>query len=155
MSAQDLAALDELDADGAPVLDQHARRMHFRLQRQVFSLQGRLEICGRGRGAATVADGVLAARKAFGVARAVVRDLGIARGPARLDPGVIDRIELARPFDADRTIAAANVALAFGPGLQPFEVGNHIRIGPAARALLRPTVVVAAVAARETGDVDR
>ena len=102
-----------------------------------------------------VADRILAARKAFGVASRVVGNFRIARRLAGLDPRFVDRIELARPLHADRPRAAACLALTAGPRFDLLEVGQHIRERPAERALLRPAVVIATVAAREAGDINR
>ena len=149
------AVSGQLNPGGALTLDQNLAGEHARHQRQVAAAKRRFEIGGRRRRAPSVADCVLALGEAFGVARAVVLDDAIAGRLAGLEPGVIDRIGDARPFDADRPIAAAQAGRAVDPGLGAFEVRQHVRVGPAERALLRPAVVVALIAARIPGDVDR
>src|SRR5262245_50562554 len=145
---------DELNSDRAVTLDCDLAGEHAREQRQVAALKGRLEIGGCGGRAPAITDSVLAAREAFGIAIAVVRNDRITGGFAGCEPGVVDRIGDARPFDAHRSIAAACVGRALAPGLAAFEVGQYVRIGPAERSLLGPAVIVAPVAARVAGHVD-
>ena len=149
------APLDVFDAGGARALHQHAGGMRAGLDVEIGALARRLEIGGRRRGAIAVADGVLAAPETFLLLAVVVVGHGKARGLRRLEPGVVDRIAGLGEFGADRPRAAAPRILAALPGLAALEVGQHVGIGPAARALLRPAVVVAAVAAGIGHHVDR
>ena len=54
-----------------------------------------------------------------------------ARGLAGLDPGFVDRIELARVLHADRPRSAARRARAADPGFSLLEIGQHVRERPA------------------------
>src|SRR5262249_11263018 len=58
-------------------------------------------------------------------------------------------------FRADRPGTTTPRVLAPLPSLAALEVGQHIGIGPTARALLRPAIVVAAMAAGISHHVDR
>src|SRR3977135_2689508 len=102
---------------------------------------------GRSRRPVAIADGVLAAAEALLPLAVVVVGHGEARGPGGVEPGVVERIAGLCEFGANRPRTAAPRILAALPGLAAPEIGQHVGIGPAARAFLRPTVVVAAVAA--------
>ena len=78
-----------------------------------------------------------------------------ARGLGGVEPGVVDGIGGLGEFGADRPVAAAPRIGAALPGLATPEIGQHVGIGPAARTLLRPAVVVAAIAAGIGHHVDR
>ena len=71
------------------------------------------------------------------------------------EPGVVQRIARLCEFRADRPSPAAPRILAALPPLAALEVGQHIGIGPTARSLLRPAIVIAAMAARVSHHVDR
>ena len=122
---------------------------------EIAALPRRPEIGGRGRGAVAVADGVLAAPEAFLPLAVVVVGDGKARRRRGFEPGVVERIAGLGELGADRPRSAAPAVLAALPGLAALEVGQHVGIGPAARALLRPAIVVAAIAAGIGHDVDR
>src|SRR5207249_8285680 len=109
----------------------------------------------RGRGTVAVADGVLAAAEAFVVLAVIIVAYGKARGFGGVEPGVVERIAGLREFGADRARSAAPTILAVLPGLAAPEVGQQLGIGPTARALLRPAIVVAAMAAGIGHHVDR
>ena len=123
--------------------------------REILPLHRRMQIADRGRAALAVADRILAAAEALARAAVVVvgdRQAGHARG---LEPGGEHRVLGLGPLHADVAVVAAILALAVLPALDALEVGQHVGIGPAARALLRPAVVVGRVAAGEGHDVDR
>ena len=144
----------ELDPDRARALDQHAGDVDAGLDLEVAPSPRRPQIGPRRGGAPAVPDRVLAAPEAF-LMRPVV--VGIARKPGRragLHPGLEQRIGRPRKLGAERAAAAAPGVLAALPGLAALEIGQHVRIGPAARALLRPAVVVGAMAARIGHHVD-
>src|SRR5215471_8924910 len=122
---------------------------------EIASVPYRLEIGGCRRRAVAVADGVLAAAESFLLFAVVVVGHRKARSLGGLEPGPVDRIAGLGELGADRPGAAAPGVVAALPGLAAPEVGQHVGIGPAARALLRPAIVVAAVAAGIGHDVDR
>src|SRR5262249_5676238 len=140
--------LDEFDADRARAAHQHARHMRPRLDLEIAPLARRLEIRIGGRGAPAVADRVLAAAEPPRAGAVVVGGIWHAGGLGGVDPGVVGRIARLPPWGAERPRTAAIFVLALLPALRPLEIRQHVRIGPAARALLRPSVVVAAMAAR-------
>ena len=147
--------LDVFDAGRARALHQESRRLGAGLDREVMTALGRPQIGARGRRAPPVADGVLAAAETFLLLAVVILGEGIAGLLRRLEPGVEDRIGRLGELRAERPLAAAPGVRAVFPGLGAIEVGQHVGIGPAARALLRPAIVIAAVAARIGHDVDR
>ena len=150
-----LAALLIVDAGGALALHGDARDMGAHLDREILPLHRRMQIADRGRAALAVADGILAAAEALARAAVVVvgdRQAGHARG---FEPGGEHRVRGLGPLHADVAAGAAILALAVLPALDALEVGQHVRIGPAERALLRPAVVVGRIAAGEGHDVDR
>ena len=155
IGVQPLAALFVFDAGGALALHRDAGDMGADLDREIFPLHRRTQIADRGRAALAVADGILAAPEAF-AARAVVvvgdRQPGRAR---RLDPGGEHRVLRLAPLHADVAVVAAKLALAVLPVFDALEVRQHVRKRPAARALLRPAVVVGGIAAGEGHHVDR
>ena len=148
------AAPHQLDPDRARPLDQHAGRMRAGLHLQVGPPPRRPQIGPRRRRAPAVPDGVLAAAEAL-LVRAVV--VGIARkagGRAGLHPGIEQRVGGLGELRAERAAAAAPGILAALPAFAALEIRQHVRIGPAARAVLRPAVVIGAIAARIGHHVD-
>src|SRR5262249_59627155 len=120
---------------------------HAGLDGEVAPLACRLEIGGRRGRAVAVADGVLPAAKSFLLSAVVVvadRHPGRLR---RLDPGAVNGILGLCELGADRARAPAPGVLAALPRLAALEIRKHVGVGPAARALLRPAVVVAAMSA--------
>jgi len=97
----------------------------------------------------------LAAAKAFLLLAVVIVGHGKASRQGGLHPGVVERIGGFCVLGADRPRCAAPRILAAFPSLAALEVGQHVGIGPAARTLLRPAIVVAAMAARISHHVDR
>src|SRR6185503_12183463 len=98
--------------------------------------------------AQSVLDGALAVGHAF-LDRAVV--IGVARdaeADRALHEGFAERVVPIHGGDGELAIPPAKglVALA-DPPLQPLEIGQDIRIAPAAVALLRPGVEILALAA--------
>ena len=134
---------------------QHARRVRVRCDLKIFSSARGLEKSIRRRRAPAVANGVLAAAETFLLLAVVIRRERIAAGLGGREPGVVERVFGPGEFGAERSFAAAPSVGAVFPGLAAAEIGQHVRIGPAARALLRPAVVVAGIAARIGHDVDR
>src|SRR5262249_54796908 len=76
----------------------------------------------------------------------------LARG---IEPAVEQGIAVAGTDDGERAVSAAPGVLAFLPALAALEVGEHLGVRPAAAAVLRPPIVVAAVTAHVGHDVDR
>src|SRR3954463_2483797 len=114
-----------------------------------------MQIADGRRATLAVADGILAAAEDPSRARVVIfrgRQTGYPRG---FEPGGEHRVGGLGPLHADVAILAAIFALAVLPALDALEVGQHVRIGPAERALLSPTVVVGGIAAGERHHVDR
>ena len=97
----------------------------------------------------------MAAAEAFLLPAIIVVGHGEARGLGGVEPGVVDGIGGLRELGADRPCSAAPRICAALPGLAAFEIREHVGIGPAERTLLRPAVVVAAIAAGIGHHVDR
>src|SRR5262245_18257257 len=83
-----------------------------------------LEIGPRGRGTIAVADGVLAAAKAFLLLPVIVVGDGQTCRQGGLDPGVVERIGRLCVLRADRSRSAAPAVLAAFPLLAALEVGQ-------------------------------
>ncbi len=154
-ACRDAIRSGELDAGGTRAPHQHAGGMGTGLDRQIGAPAHRPEIGACRRRAIAVADGVLTAPEAFLPRAVVVVGHRQARCRGSLEPGVVERITGPCEFGADRPRAAAPAILAAVPGFAAFEVRQHIGVGPAARTLLRPAVVVAAMAAGIGHHVDR
>ena len=137
-----------------PCMDD-ARNQRAHLDRQIFPLHRRMQIADRGRAALAVADRILAPSEAHARRAVVVVGHRQARHARGFDPGGEHRVLGLRPLHADVAVRAAEFALAVLPALDALEVRQHVGIGPAARALLRPAVVVGGIAARERHHVDR
>ncbi len=149
------ARLDEFDAACARALHQHACRLRARMHLEIGALAGRLEIGSRGRGAIAVADGILAAPESLLLLAVVIVAHRQAGRAGSLQPGVVERIAGLCELGADRAGSAAPPIGAALPGLAAPEIGQHVGIGPAARTLLRPAVIIAAVAAGIGHHIDR
>src|SRR5262245_54140795 len=115
--------------------------------RQIVPPFGGLEISARGRGATTIADRILATAEAFLLLAVVILGKGMAALFGGFEPRVEDRVGRLGVLRAERPLAASPCVLPVFPGLGAIEVRQHVGIGPAKCALLRPTVIVAAVAA--------
>src|SRR5262249_40940046 len=133
---------------------EHGSRGRGGLDLEICPLPRRSEVRARGRGAIAATDGVLTAPEAFLLLAVVVVGDWEARGRGGFEPCVVKRIARLCEFRADRPGSAAPRILARLPALAALEVGQHIGIGPTARALLRPTIVVAAMRARLGHHVD-
>src|SRR5690606_12916894 len=108
-----------------------------------------------GRPATTVVDRLLHRAKALlFLAIIVFRNLetGLLSG---FHKGVEQRIVASAALDIERAIGAAPAFLTALRILHPFEIGQHIGIGPAARAAFRPIIVILGVAAHIDHAVDR
>ncbi len=119
-------------------------------------LPRRMQERGRGADSQPVLDGALDVGHAF-LDRAVV--IGVARNPEAQRAGherLAQRIAPVHGGDNEVAVAPAKrvVALADAP-LQPLEIGQHVRIAPAAVAELRPGVEILALAAIIDMAVDR
>src|SRR5262249_25322509 len=106
-------------------------------------------------GAIAATDGVLTAPEAFLLLAVVVVGDWEARGRGGFEPCVVKRIARLCEFRANRPGSAAPRILARLPALAALEVGQHIGIGPTARAFMPPPFVAAAVPARKSHHVDR
>ena len=139
---------------GPPVLDEDLRRVRACLDGEVLARQDGPQVGARRRRTPAVADRVLAAPEALALRAVVIGGDGEAGRPAGVDPGLEDRIRGPRELRAERPVAAAPRVRAFLPGLAAPEIGQHVGIGPAGRALARPAIVIAGGAARIGHDVD-
>ena len=87
----------------------------------------------------------------------IARDL-IARLRARIDEGLKQRVVARAACDVQWPVCAAPFGVAavacVVPCFHSFEVGQHVRIGPACSALISPMIIVARVAAHIDHAVD-
>ena len=156
LGADCVAAVEDIfDAGGAGALHQHLGRMRAGGNGEIGAVAGRPQIGARRRRTPSVADGVLAAADAFLRFAVVVLGRGQAERLAGVQPGIEQRIGGLGELRAERPRAAAIGILATLPGFGAPEIRQHVGVGPAARAFLRPAVVVAAIAARVSHHVDR
>ena len=149
------AAARVLDADRARSVEDDPRRERVRLDHEVVPPHRRAQE-RHGRAAApAVLDGPLAEPEAFLLLAVVVRGERPVRLARGVEPAVEQRIAIARGDDGERAVAAPPGVRAVLPALAALEVGEDRGVRPAAAAVLRPAVVVAAVAAHVGHDVDR
>ena len=147
--------IDEMHAHRAPATQFDARRQRTRAQCQVPPLQRRFQIGIGGRRAATRADGELRAPETDLRLAVCVGCLTPTPRARRFAQGVVDRVLDPRGLRAQRAGATAPGVLAAFPGFAAFEIGQHVGIRPAGRALPRPTIEIAAMAAGINHHVDR
>jgi hypothetical protein len=149
------AAFEIFDAPGGGVLDDDPRHQRAGLDAQVLARHRRPQKGRGGGGAPAVADGVLAAPESLLAGGVVVLRVRNAAGLGGLDPGRVERVCGPGEFRAERTGAAAPGVFAPREGLAPLEIGQHVRIGPAGRTLLRPAIEIGRIAARIGHHIDR
>src|SRR4029450_6080362 len=116
------------------------------LDHEVGASRGRPQEGNRGAAPPSVPDRPLTATEAFLVLAVVILGEGPVGLSCSIEPGVEQRISVARIDDRERPAAAAPGGLALLPRLAPLEVGEDLGVRPAETALLRPSVVVAAMA---------
>src|SRR5579883_1667524 len=116
--------------------------MRARLDHEIAPPPRRPQISTRRRGASPIADRILAAAETFLARAVVVRIARKAGGRSGFDPGFEQRVARLGILGAERPCAAAPGILTALPGLAAAEIGQHLRIGPAAGALLRPAVII-------------
>src|SRR2546422_11646966 len=126
-----------------------------RLDREVGPPHGWTQKGHGGAAAPAVPDRPLTAPEAFLVLAVVILGVGPVCLSRRVEPGVEQRILIARVDHGERPVAATPGVLALFPAFTALEVGEDLGIRPAAAALLRPPVVVAAMAAHVGHHVDR
>ena len=142
------------DAARAGSVHDDARDVGAGFHAQVRALLGRAQEGVGGGRAAPVADRVLAAAEALALRAVVIVRHRQARLARRLHPRGEQRIVGLGEFGAERAVAAAIFIGAALPGLAAAEIGQAVGVAPAVRAVPRPAVVIAAVAARVGHDVD-
>src|SRR5262249_32793587 len=108
---------------------------------EISAFARRPQIGARRRRAPSVADGVLPAAEAFLRLAVIVRRRRNADRLAGFDPGVEQRVGCLRILGAERTVTAAPPIGATLPCLGTPEIGEHVGVRPAPRALLCPAIV--------------
>ena len=151
-----LAALDVAHADRALAFKDDVGDMGMRAHMDVRPLPRRMQERLRRAHAQAVLDGALAVGHALLDRAVVVGVFGNAEADGACHEGFAERILPVHGGDGERAVAPAIgvVALADAP-LQPLEIGQHVRIAPAAVAELRPGVEILALAAVVDVAVDR
>ena len=149
------SVLDKFNAFRPGAFEQHTRGVRVGRNGEIFAAPRRLEKRIRGRRTPAVANCVLAAAEALLLFAVVVGRHRIAAGLGGFEPGLVERVLGLGELGAERSLTAAIRVGTVLPGFAAPEIGQHVRIGPAARTLLRPAVVVASIAARIGHDVDR
>ena len=132
----------------------HARHLRAHIDGQVGALADGVQIGDGGGRALAIADRILAAAEALVLLTIVIVGHGQTCGPRGLDPGVEERIAGRGELHLQGAIAAAPGVAAIGEAFAAFEIGENVRVGPALAALLRPAVIVAAMAARIGHHID-
>ena len=147
---------NDLDADRPALLDHDARDHDAGADRQILAVADRLQIGDRGRRPSGVSLRQLIVADAF-LAGAV--EIGIEGYPhllAGAEIGLADRQWRDRVRHAERSLIAVEIVGVALVVLGTLEVGQHVAIAPAGKALLLlPGVVVARVAARVDLGIDR
>ena len=151
-----LSALLVFDAGRAAVLEHDARRMRAHFHAQVGAAKRRPQISVGGAAAAAVANRHLHAGEAVLLGAVVIVGDRVARGDARVEPGVEERIGIARAARGERPAAAAIRARAVFPRFLAPEIRQRVRIRPAWQAVrVGPALVIGAIAAHVRHGVDR
>ncbi len=148
-------SVGQLDAPGAPVLDDDAADLRPGADRQVLSAPVRREIGHRRRRTPRIALGELVEADAvllFAGHVLVARDAEL-RGS--LEIGLADRQRRARPRHAERPALAVKLVVESVVVLGLPEIGQHVVIAPAVAAHLAPLVIIERVAAGVDLRVDR
>ncbi len=148
------AAFEIFDALGRGAAEYDPRHQRAGLDAQVLARHRRPQERRGGGGAPAVADGILAAPESLlggGVVVRRIRDAGRLGG---LDPCRVQRIGGSGEFGTERAGAPAPGVFAAREGFAAPEIGQHVRIGPAGRALLRPAVEIGRITARVGHHVD-
>src|SRR5262249_27233674 len=136
-----------LDPGRARSLEQDARRERARLDREIGPPHRRPQERDRRAATPAVLDGPLGEPEALLLLAVVVLGERPVRLARRIEPAIEQGIAVARADDGERPVAASPGVLALLPALATLEVGQDLGVRPAAAAVLRPPVVVAAVAA--------
>ena len=143
------------DADRALALEDDIAHQRIGLDLEVRPVAGGIEEGARRRLAFAVLHRHLVVAEAFLVAVVVILVLRIAGGRGGIDEGIAQLVGVAHVGDVQRAALAAAVVAAALEILRLLEVGQDLRIGPAAIAELAPGVVVERLAAHVEHAVDR
>ena len=121
---------------------------------EIGTLAGGIEVAARGAHAPTRGDGRLAHGDAVLLRAVVVRVVGDADFAGRLDHRGVKWIERLGIGDTQRPAPSAKALVAFLVAFHALEEGEHVLVGPALVAHLRPGVEVLRLAAHEGQPVD-
>ena len=128
--------------DGAFAFEHDLRRPGMGDDAKIRSLHRRLQIGVGRRPAHAVLDRHVEAAEAFREFAVEIGAHGIARLPAGLDEGVVQRIAPRAAPRRQRAVGAAIGVGARAPALRALEIRQHVAIRPTARALLLPAVEI-------------
>ena len=142
------------DADAALALEQDAARRRLGDDVQIAPPPGRPQIAMRHAHAPASGDAGLRLDDAFLVLAVVVRIELVAGGDRGLEQRIVERVLVRHLRDAQRAAGAAPVGAAVLVALDAREQRRHVLPAPAARAHLRPGVVVERLAAHPDEAVD-
>jgi hypothetical protein len=145
LGAQQLLAaapLAHAHADGALALQLDAQHGHARAHLQVRPLAHRAQVRVGGAEALAVSLRHLEHRRAVLLGAVVIGDLRDARGGAGLQQALVHRARRALLGYAQRAAGSVELRSAARVVLGLDEVGQHVAIAPAGRALRLPRVVV-------------
>ena len=129
------------------IVEQEPRGEGTDLDLEIGPFKSGPEIGYRRAAAATVADRHLRLAKAFLLRAVVILCRRVAGREAGFGERLDERILEARALGRQQAVAAAVGTGAVFPALLPFEIGQHMRIGPGGQPQIGPAVVIGAVAA--------
>ena len=144
-----------LKANRAVLVEQDAPSQRLRQHRQIRTSHRRFQEHLRGACAAAVADGEVGRAETFLLESIVVGCMRMSRSLAGLHVGAMNSAAVVRLRYGKRATGAVKVV---GTGVEIFralEVGQHVRVGPAAQPDLAPLVVVARMTPAIHHAVDR
>ena len=150
-----LAADHAFHANGFPAIEAQLVDEDISFDGEVGALLCRFEIGFGGTAAHAIADIGLRQMRALLQTTVVVVGLRQSPGLARAEEAVIKNVIAVALDDAHRAIVAALRRGLAEPGLEFFEIGQAVRIGPALEAKVFPAVIIFRVAAHPDHAIDR
>src|ERR1039457_1887602 len=134
-------------AAGSPALEQNARRERMGQYLEIGPAHGRTQVRVGGAAANAVGDRHVHATEALLAVAVDVRRPRVPRLVRVVEPRRMQRIGQAAVTGLKLAAAAAVLVAAFGALLGPFEIRQHVGVGPAGGALPGPTIEVMRISA--------
>ena len=143
------------DAGGFGAFEQDFRREGVFDDGEVGAFSGGVEIGFGGGAAGAIAHGHVHAAEAFLAETVVILGARIAGLDGGIEPGLVERVLERAIGGGERAVAAAIGVAALLAAFGAFEIGQHLRVIPAARAFFLPAFEIQRIAAHIDEAVDR